>query len=324
MKRREFIALFGGTAAAAWPLAAQAQQPAVPTIGFLHSASLKGNAFYVTAFRNGLKEAGFIEGQNVAVEYRWAEGEIDRLPVLAADLLERKVAVIAADTRGALALKTANTTIPVVFGSGGDPVKLGLVTSLNRPGGNMTGVSFLVTAAVAKRLDLLRELTTTAALIGYLTNPDNFNSEIEEVQVAARERGLQLLVLSARGERDFDQAFATLVEQRASSLFVGSDPLFLSGRDELVALAARYAIPTIYYLRQYAVAGGLISYGTSLEDSERQVGVYVGRILKGDKPAELPVVQSVKFELVINLKAVKALGLKVPLTLQVAADEVIE
>jgi putative ABC transport system substrate-binding protein len=322
MRRRNFIALLGG--ATAWPLAARAQQPARPVIGFLHSASLKGNAFYVAAFRNGLKEAGFVEGQNVAVEYRWAEGETDRLPALAADLIGRQVAVIAAETRGALALKTANTTIPVVFSSSGDPVELGLVTSLNRPEGNMTGVSFLITATVGKRLELLRELIPTATQIGYLVNPDSFNNEIEDVKAAGRALGLQILVLNARGERDFDQAFATLIEQRASALFVGADPLFLFHRDELVALAARHAIPAIYYLRQYTIAGGLISYGTSIEDAERQVGVYVGQILKGAKPAELPVMQSVRFELVINLKAARTLGLKVPLTLQVAADEVIE
>ncbi len=323
MRRRDFIKGLAGSAVAS-PLASRAQQSAMPVIGFLDDASVKGNEFLVTAFRNGLKEEGFIEGQNLAVEYRWAEGKSDRVPALAADLISRQVAVIAATTRAALALKTANTPIPVVFSSSGDPVKLGLVTSLNRPGGNMTGVSFLVTAAVGKRLDLLRELTPTAAQIGYLTNPDNFNSEIEEVQAAARERGLQIIVLNARSERDFDQAFAKLVERRVTALFVGSDPFFLVGRDELVALAARYAIPAIYYLRQYAVAGGLISYGTSLEQAERQAGVYVGRILKGAKPAELPVMQSDRFELVINLKTAKTLGLKVPLTVQVAADEVIE
>jgi putative ABC transport system substrate-binding protein len=314
VKRREFIALLGG-AAVTWPLAAHAQQSARPVIGFLHSTSLKGNAFYVTAFRNGLKEVGFIEGQNVTVEYRFADGETDRLSALAADLIGRQVGAIATDTRGALALKTANTTVPVVFSVSGDPVKLGLVASLNRPEGNTTGVSFLITATVGKRLEILRELIPAASQVGYLVNPDNFNNEIEDVMAAGRALGLQILVLNARGERDFDQAFQTLIEQRAS---------FLYRRDELVALAARYAVPTIYYLRQYAVAGGLISYGTSIEDAERQVGVYVGKILKGVKPAELPVVQSARFELVINLKAANTLGLKVPLTLQVAADEVIE
>jgi len=322
MRRRDFIILVGGVAT--WPLTAHGQQPARPVIGFLHSSSPKGNASYLTAFRNGLKEMGFFEGQNVAVEYRWAEGETDRLPALAADLIGREVAVIAAETRGALALKMANTTIPVVFGMSGDPVKLGLVTSLNRPEGNMTGVSFLSTAAVAKRLDLLRELIPTATQIGYLVNPDNFSNELEEVKAAGRALGLQILIINARNERDFDQAFATLTEQRAHALFVGTDPFFFSSRDELTALAARFAIPAFYYLRQYAVAGGLISYGASLDEAERQVGVYVGQILKGAKPAEMPIIQSARFELVINLKTAKALSLKVPLSLQVAADEVIE
>ena len=290
----------------------------------MHSASPDGLAFYITAFRNGLKETGYTEGQNVAVEYRWAEGQTDRLQALAADLINRQVAVIATDTRSALVLKAANTTIPVVFGISGDPVKLGLVASLNRPGGNMTGASFLGTAAVAKRLDLLRELMPAAARIGYLANPDNFNSEMDEVQTAGRALGLQILPLNARSERDFDQAFATLRDERADALFVGSDPLFLYRRDRIVALAARHAIPAIYYLRQYALAGGLISYGASIESVQRQVGNYVGQILKGAKAADLPVIQSARFELVINLKTAKTLGLKVPLTLQVAADEVIE
>jgi len=322
MRRRDFIALVG--TATALPLTARAQQAARPTIGFLHSASPNGNAFYVTAFRNGLREAGFVEGENVTVEYRWAEGKTDRLPALAADLINRQATVVAADTRGALALKKVQTTIPVVFSSAGDPVKLGLVTSLNRPGGNMTGVSFLITAAVPKRLELLHQLVPAATRIGYLANPDNFTNELEDVRAAARGLGVEIFVLHARSERDFDQAFATLTEQKATALFVGADPLFLYKRDELVALAARHAIPTIYYLRQYVLAGGLISYGTSLEAAERQVGGYVGQILKGKKPAELPVAQSTRFELAINLKAATALGLKVPLGMQVAADEVIE
>jgi len=321
MRRRDFLI---GLGAVAWPVVARAQQPAMPVVGSLHSASPDGLAFYITAFRNGLKETGYIEGQNVAVEYRWAEGQTDRLQALAADLINRQVAVIIADTRAALVLKAANTTIPVVFGIGGDPVKLGLVTSLNRPGGNMTGASFLGTAAVAKRLDLLRELIPAAARIGYLVNPDNFNSEIDEVQAAGRALGLQILLLNVRGERDFAQAFATLLDSRADALFVGADPLFLVQRDQIVALAAQHAIPAIYYLRQYALAGGLISYGASIENIQRQVGNYVGQILKGAKVAELPVIQSARFELVINLKTAKTLGVKVPLTLQVAADEVIE
>jgi putative ABC transport system substrate-binding protein len=258
------------------------------------------------------------------VEYRWADGDTNRLPALAADLIGRHVAAIITDTRGALALRAANTTIPVVFSISGDPVKLGLVSSLNRPGGNMTGVSFLVTAPVTKRLDILRELIPAANRIGYLASLDNFSGELEEVKAAGRALGVQILIVNSRSERDFDQAFATLIEQRVQALFVGADPLFLSRRDELAALAARHAIPTIYYLRQYAMAGGLISYGSNLENAERQAGVYVGQILKGTKPADLPVAQSTRFELVINLKAAIALGLNVPLSLQVAADEVIE
>jgi len=323
MRRREFITLLGG--AAAWPLAARAQQQsATPVIGLLYSASPGGMAFFVTAFRNGLKQAGYIEGRNIAVEYRWGEGQTDRLAGLAADLIGRQIAVIATDTRGALALKKLDPPIPVVFISGGDPVKLGLVTTLNRPAGNMTGASFLTTAAAAKRLELLRELMPTAARIGYLVNPDNFTIETEEVQAAGRALGLQVLVLNARNERDFDQAFATLLERRADALFVGGDPFFLTSRDEVVALAAHHAIPAIYNLRQYALAGGLISYGASIEDAQRQAGLYVGHILKGTKPAELPVIQTDRIELVINLRTAKTLGLKVPLTLQVAADEVIE
>jgi putative ABC transport system substrate-binding protein len=323
MRRRTLIAALAG-AAAVWPPAVRAQQSSMPVVGFLNSASLKGLVFYVTAFRNGLKEEGFIEGQNLAVEYRWADGDTNRLPALAADLIGRHVAAIITDTRGALALRAANTTIPVVFSISGDPVKLGLVSSLNRPGGNMTGVSFLVTAPVTKRLDILRELIPAANRIGYLASLDNFSGELEEVKAAGRALGVQILIVNSRSERDFDQAFATLIEQRVQALFVGADPLFLSRRDELAALAARHAIPTIYYLRQYAMAGGLISYGSNLENAERQAGVYVGQILKGTKPADLPVAQSTRFELVINLKAAIALGLNVPLSLQVAADEVIE
>jgi putative ABC transport system substrate-binding protein len=326
--RREFIAALRG-ALTAWPLAAHAQQAAVPVIGFLHSAALKGYAFYVTAFRNGLKEAGFIEGQNIAVEYRWAEGQLDRLPALAADLVSRQVAVIAADTRGALIAKQLTTSIPIVFSSGGDPVKLGLVASLNRPGGNITGVSFLTAALAGKRLDLLRELIPTASVIGYLVNPDNAlgQPEIADAEAAARAHGLQLHVVNvvnAHGEYDFDRAFATIVQHRADVLFIGGDPLFFFRREQLVALTARHAIPAMYNQREYAVAGGLMSYGTSLSDAARQEGAYVGQILNGKKPGDLPVQQSTKFQLVVNLKTANALGLSVPLTLQVAADEVIE
>jgi len=326
MRRREFITLLG---TATWPLAALAQQPAMPVVGFLNSGSSSGMAFFVTAFRNGLKDAGYIEGRNVAVEYRWAEGQLDHLPVLAADLVSRQVAVIVADTRSTLIAKAATATIPILFYSGGDPVKLGLVTSLNRPGGNITGASFLTTAVAGKRLELLRELIPTATVIDYLVNPDNplGQTEIEDAEAAGRAHGVKLRVvniLNARGEYDFEQAFATIAGQRPDALFVGGDLFFLFRRHQLVPLVAQHAVPAIYNQREYAVAGGLMSYGTNISDAIRQTGVYTGRILKGEKPADLPVTQSARFELVINLNTAKTLGLKLPLTLQVAADEVIE
>jgi ABC-type uncharacterized transport system substrate-binding protein len=328
MTRREFISLLGG-AAVGWPLSLGAQQPAMPVVGFLHSASPGGFAFYVTAFRNGLKEAGYIEGQNVAVEYRWAEGQLERLPAMAADLVSRQVAVILADTRSTLIAKVATSTIPIVFTSGGDPVKLGFVTSLNRPGGNITGASFLTAAVAGKRLELLRELMPTATVVDYLVNPDSAlgQPEIADAEAAARTHGLKLQVVNvvdARGEYDFDQAFAKIAQHRPDALFVGGDPLFLFRRHQLVPLVARHAIPAIYNQREYVLAGGLMSYGTSISDASRQAGVYAGRILKGANPGDLPVTQSARFELVINLNTAKTLGLKVPLTLQVAADEVIE
>ena len=331
MKRRDFIAL-GGSAAlllAAKVRRAHAQQPAMPVVGFLHSASPGGFAFYVTALRNGLKEAGYIEGRNVAVEYRWAEGQLDRLPALAADLVSRQVAVIVADTSSTLIAKSATTTTPIVFTSGGDAVKLGFVTSFNRPGGNITGASFLTAAVAGKRLELLRELMPTAKVIDYLVNPDYAlgRPEIADAEAVARKHGLKLRVvnvLNARGEYDFDHAFATITHERPDALFIGGDPLFLFRRDQLVPLVARHAIPAIYNQREYVVSGGLMSYGTSISDAARQAGIYVGQILKGTKPADLPVTQSARFELVINLKTAKTLGLAVPLTLQVAADEVIE
>jgi putative ABC transport system substrate-binding protein len=260
MRRREFITLLGG-AAAVWPIAARAQQSVLPVVGFLSAASPTGMAFYVTAFRNGLKEAGYVEGRNIAVEYRWAEEQSDRLPALAADLVSRQVAAIFADSRSAFAAKAVTTTIPIVFSSGGDPVELGLVTSLNRPGGNVTGVSFLVSTIAAKRLELLHELVPTAAVIGYLLNPDNPLTvrQTRDLEAAARALGLQLDLVSAHGERDFEQAFAQFAQHRVDAVIVGGDPIFLNRRDQVVALAARHALPTVYYSREYAEAGGLMS-----------------------------------------------------------------
>ena len=328
MKRRRFMTLLGA-AGAAWPLPARGQQPVMPVVGLLDPTSPDTYADLLRAFRQGLKETGYVEGENVAIEYRFADNHIDRLPELAAELVRRRVAVVAA-TGGppsALAAKAATTTIPIVFGVAQDPVSLGLVASLARPGGNLTGISFLNTELAAKRLELLRELVPTAARVGVLVNPAsaaNTATTLRDVEAAARAIGLQIQILKASTSREIDAAFATFARERPDPLFVSPDPFFRSRRVHLALLAMRHAVPTTYALRDYAEAGGLMSYGASLTDAYRQVGVYTGRILKGANPADLPVVQSSKFELVINAQTARMLGLTIPTTLLASADEVIE
>jgi putative ABC transport system substrate-binding protein len=328
MRRRDFIKATVG-AVTAWPLAARAEQSAMPVVGFLNPASLESRRDLVAAFHQGLAESGYVEGRNLAIEYRWAEGRNDRLPVMAADLVQRRVAVIVAvdGTAAALAAKAATSTVPVVFLVGADPVELGLVTSLSRPGGNMTGVGALAVGTVAKRLQVLHELVPAAAEIAFLRNPTNpYFSELEtrELSAAADSLGVRLLLLNASDVHEIEAAFANLVAQRADALVVGTDPFFITARDQLVALINLHAVPAIYPFREDTVAGGLISYGASNRDGYRLVGGYAGRILSGKNPADLPVQQATKLEMVINLKTAKALGLSIPLPLQGRADEVIE
>jgi putative ABC transport system substrate-binding protein len=327
MKRREFITLLGG-AAATWSLAARAQQPATPVIGFLNGASAVEWSPFVAAFRQGLSEIGYVEGQNIAIEFRWAEGHYDRLPALAADLVRAGVAVIVATggSTSALAAKQTTTTIPIVFSTGGDPVKEGLVANINRPGGSVTGVSVLTTGLAAKRLEILHEVIPSASVIGVLINPNNVSAEAQSaiVQEAARTMGQKVLILHASNERDFEAAFATIVQTRIDALSVGADVFFSSHRDQLIALTARYRIPAIYEWREFVQAGGLMSYGSNLANGYRQVGNYAGRILNGEKTDDLPVQQATKIELVINLNTAKALGLTFPISLLGRADEVIE
>jgi putative tryptophan/tyrosine transport system substrate-binding protein len=330
IERRKFLATLGG--AATWPLAARAQQPTMPVIGFLSGYPAESFAPetqpYAAAFRQGLSETGYSDGHNVTIEYRWAENQPSRLPVLAAELVRRKVAVIAATggTASALAAKAATATIPIVFTGGSDPVAIGLVASLNRPGGNVTGVTFLANVLAAKRVELVNDVVPRASLIGLLVNPDNPNaaSETSDMETATRAIGKQSVLLRASTDRQLDAAFTSLVEQRANALAIAGDTFFLSRREQLVALVARYAIPASYPSREFVVAGGLMSYGASITDMYRLAGVYTGRILKGEEPANLPVMQPTKFELTINLKTAKAFGLQIPDKLLAIADEVIE
>ena len=325
MRRRKFITLIG--AAAAWPLAARSQQAALPMVGFLNGGSPAEYAPMVAAFREGLKELGYVEGENVAIEFRWAEGKYERLSALGTDLVRRQVAAIAAtSTPAAQAAKALTATVPIVFTTGADPVQLGLVASLNQPGGNVTGVSFLVNELTKKQFEVLHQILPKAALIGFLVNPAvaYARSQTTEAQDAARALGRQLFVVTARTESEIDAAFAALVKKLAGGVITISDPFLNSRRDQIVALAARHSLPALYPVRDYVAAGGLMSYGTSIIGAYRQVGVYTGRILKGEKPADLPVMRPTKLELVINLKTAKALDLTIPPALIALADEVIE
>ena len=325
--RRAFIRLLGG-AAVAWPLAARAQQPAMPVVGYLSARSPEDTTHLVEAFRRGLKETGFIDGQNVTVEYRWALGQYDRLPAMAAEFARRPVAIIVA-TGGepaALAAKAATSTVPIVFSIGGDPIKQGLAASFNRPGGNSTGITLLTNQLEPKRLGLLRQLVPQATTIGFLLNPSYPPSEgqLKDAEEAARAMSQQIHILRADTDKEIDAAFQTVTQQGIAALAVAAAPFFDTRRAKLVALAARHAVPTMYHFREFAEAGGLVSYGIDPADVYRQVGVYSGRVLKGDKAAELPVMQATKFEFVINLKTARTLGLDVPLGLSAGADEVIE
>jgi putative ABC transport system substrate-binding protein len=327
MRRRELITLFG-QAVAAWPIAARAQQPRMPVIGFLSFQSAAAFTHAVTAFRQGLNETGYVEGRNVAIEYRWADGQGDRLPLLAAELVRRQVAVIAA-TGGdptVLAVKQATTTIPTVFTVGGDPVALGLVKSLNRPAGNVTGITQMAVLLDPKRLEVLRELMPGVSVVAVLRNPDNSNAEtqVSALEAAARTIGMQLRFVTANSEGEINTAFAALAELHVGALMVASDPFFNGRRSQIVALATRLAVPAIFHQREFALDGGLMSYGTSVTDMYRLAATYTGRILNGEKPADLPIQQSTKVELVINLKIAKTLGLTFPITLLGRADEVIE
>jgi ABC-type uncharacterized transport system substrate-binding protein len=327
MRRREFIGLVAGSAAA-WPFAARAQQHARPVIGFLSPASSAAHTAYAAGFRLGLSETGYIEGRNVSIDYRWAEDRLDQLPALAAQLVEQRVSVIvaSANSAAAIAAKAATATIPIVFVIGADPVRIGLVASLSHPGGNATGVSSMLNTLMAKRLELLCELAPASNVIGVLINPDNPSavSDARDIQSAALSLARKIHIAYAKSEKDFDAAFASLVEHHVTALFVAPDTLFSNRRNQLVALAARHGLPAIYSLREYAVAGGLLSYGPSFVDAHRQAGFYAGRILKGEKPVDLPVLQATRFELVINHGAAKALGLAIPPTLLARADEVLD